>query len=123
MGDEREKLNQSLTIGTITGGTVAPVYNNTFNTNVAPKRAELSPEGIENLVTTLRSRNVSVDVIGDSKCLEIGRNLISKLSQSGVNITDVNTIGMQVPPPENPYSVNLLSDGTARLTISPATMP
>mgnify|MGYP005867101463 CR=1 FL=1 len=121
--DGIKSLNQSVNIGKVTGGTVSPVYNN-FQTTVAPGRVELSEAGVRELVNRLGGRTVNVDVVGDSRCQDIGQKLLAQLSAGGVKFSHVRTIGMKIPPPSNPYWLQLSDDGKeAYLIVSPATLP
>lgn len=121
---EKKMLNQSVNIGTMTGGNVSPSYVNNFNTIVALHRSELSEEGMDQLAKALSGRVVQVDVVGDQKCLMIGQKLISVLSARGITFGNIRSIGVMGPPPSEPYSVILSPDGqSAKLVISPATLP
>ncbi|WP_127104380.1 hypothetical protein [Pararhodobacter zhoushanensis] len=125
LADEGNKgLNQSVNIGTMTGGAVSPVYNNNFNTIVAPGRAELSDDGFEKLVNALSGKTVNVEIVGDDKCQEIGNRLIARLAERGISLGSIFRIGMHFPPPSDPYSIRLTGNGgPAALIISPATLP
>jgi hypothetical protein len=122
--DEKKHLNQSINIGSMSGGTVSPTYINHFNTVVAPGRAELSDAGVAQLADALRGKKVTVDLIGDPKSWAIGIRLIERLSAHGITTAMPSRIGQQFPQPSDPYSVKISKDGTmAHLVVSPSTLP
>jgi len=122
VNDEVKGPNQSVNIGTMTGGTVAPVYNNQYNTVVAPGRTVLSSLGLDQLAKTLAGRRVNAKIIGDSRCTAIGERTLEQLRERGVHASSVVIIGMLIPAPVDPYSV-IFSGDLATLIISPATLP
>ena len=122
--DEKKFSGNFINIGTMTGGTVSPVYNN-FQTIVAPGRVELSDVGVKQLADTLRGKHVTTEIIGaDQKSITIASRLIERLSALGIDAGRPSITGLKIPPPSDPYSVLLSQDGKhAQLTISPSTLP
>lgn len=122
MTDEKKGINQSVNIGTMTGGSVSPIYNNHFNTVVSPGRVVLSELGISQLAELLAGYRVRARIVGDLKCLEIGERAVEELRRRGIQIDDVDTCYQYFPLPSQPYAVQLKGE-VADLIISPATLP
>lgn len=59
----------------------------------------------ELLAKVPKNKAIDVEIIGSQRSQQIGQNIVGFLRANGYSISEVITIGMKVPPPSGPLSL------------------